>query len=433
MAAEAEEVEEVGDKLILKSMSKKEILEKGKTTAKRVAIGTSFFAVAKTLIGFISGSIALLSDAFHSIGDVVEIFFVWLGFKISERKPTEKFPYGFYKAESIVALIVSALILYVGFEIAQESYQRIFTTYSLRIPQVALGIAILDAIFIYFLGRYEEKIGREINSQSLIADGKESKLHIISSSLVIFGIIFSYFGISRIEGVIGILLSLFVFKVGFESLKDAIYSLMDVSPSKAVEKKIKDIFKSMAQVEDFSNLRLRKSGPFIFGEVKIRVKKFLEVKRAHEIADEIEEEVKTKVSQLDSFLIHLEPAKKLKQKIIIPVKEKSGLNSQIDEHFGRAKFFVILKTKKDKIESLEFKENPFKEKKIRAGLSVVRFLSEEKPDVVLTKEIGPISLHTLRDNLIEVHKVEKGTVIQIMEDFFQNRLIRLKKPTRKKE
>ena len=414
-------------------MSQKHILQKGKNAAKKVALAVAFFAIIKGLVGFISGSIALLSDAFHSIGDLFEIFFVWLGFKISERKPTEKFPYGFYKAENIVALIVSALILYVGFEIARESYQKIFTTYSLKIPYIALVVAILDAIAIYFLGKYEERVGKEINSQSLIADGKESKLHIFSSSLVVLGIAFSHFGITRVEGIVGILISLFVFKVGLESLKDAVYSLMDVSPSLEVEEKIKNVLNSISQVEDFSDLRLRKSGPFIFGEVKVRVKKFLEVQRAHEISDKIEKKIKDKIPQLDSFSIHIEPVEKLKKKIIIPIKEKKGLESLIDKRFGRADFFAILRTKRDKIEKLEFKENPFKRKKIRVGLSIARFLLKESPDVLITKEIGPISLYTLRDNLVSVYKTEKGTIKQIMDNFFKKGLIKLEKPTKKKE
>lgn len=414
-------------------ISKDNILKKGERTSRTVVLVVAFFTIVKAIAGFVSGSIALLSDALHSAGDVFEILLVWLGFKISQRKPTKKFPYGFYKAESMAAFIVSFLILYVGFEIAKESYQRIFTPFTLRIPYIALAVALLDAIAIYFLGRYEERVGIEINSQSLIADGRESKLHIVSSSLVFFGILTSYFGIPEIEGIVGILLALLVFKVGFESLKDAGFSLMDVSPNREIEARVKNILKTTPQVEEFSELRLRKSGPFIFGEVKIRVKKFLEVKRAHEITDEIEGKVKTQVPQLDSFLIHAEPFKKLEQKIIIPVREKTELNSHIDEYFGRAKFFAILETKKEKIESLSFIKNPFREKEIRAGLSVARLLLEERADVLITKEIGPISLHTLSDNLVEIYKVEEGSIKQVIDDFFKDKLLKLKEPTRKKE
>ncbi|XOA42858.1 MAG: cation diffusion facilitator family transporter [Candidatus Nealsonbacteria bacterium] len=414
-------------------MQKKEILKIGETTAKKVSIIVFLLAGLKVLIGFISGSIALLSDALHSIGDALSILFVWLGFKISQREPTEKFPYGFYKAESIVSLVVSFLIIYAGYEIAQESYERIFTSYDLKFPFIAVAVAILDAIVIYSLGRYELRIGKRINSQSLIADGKESKLHIISSSLVVVGILSSYFGILKVEGIVGILFSLLIFKVGIESGRDSIYALMDVSPSEEIENKVKDVLKSVPDIKDFSGLKLRKSGPFIFGEVNIKVKKFIEVRRAHEIVDRTEKEVKAIVPQIDSFAIHVEPFSPFEQKIIIPIKEKNNLESQIDERFARAEFFAILKVKKDKIESFEFKENIFKEKEIRAGLAVAKYLLEQKPDVLIARQIGPISFHTLRDNLIEVYKAEQGTIRQIIKDFSENQLVKLEKPTKEKE
>ena len=414
-------------------MQKKEILKIGENTAKNVSIIVFLLAGLKALVGFISGSIVLLSDALHSVADAFEILFIWLGFKISQRKPTEKFPYGFYKAESISALVVSLLILFAGYQIAQESYERIFSSYDLKLPQIAIAVAILDAILMYLLGRYELKIGKKINSQSLIADGKESKLHIISSSLVVLGILSSYFGFLGIEGIAGLLLSLFIFKIGIESTRDSVFSLMDVSPSKEIEKEIKTILESVESVKDFSGLRLRKSGPFIFGEVSIKIKKFVAVERAHEISDKIEKDVKAKVPQIDSFTIHMEPFSPFEQKIIIPVKEKNNLDSQIDERFARAEFFAILSVKKDRIESFEFKENIFKEKEIRVGLAVAKYLLEEKPDVLIARQIGPISFHTLRDNLIEVYKAEQGTIKQIMEEFLENKLTKLEKPTKEKE
>ena len=414
-------------------MITKNILKKGQVSAAKVTFAVLLFAILKGIFGFLSSSVALLSDALHSLADTFEGFFVWLGFKISQRKPTEKFPYGFYKAESIAAFFISFLIIWAGFEILKESFRRVFIFQPLKIPQIAAIIAVLDAIFLFLLGKYALKIGKEINSQSLINQGKELKLHIISSSIVIVGIFSSFLGIPRIEGIVGILLSLLVFKVGIESLKDSIFALMDVSPSKEIEEKIKEILKSFPNVEGFSNLKLRKSGPFIFGEVKIKVKKFLKIERIHEVSDEIEKKIKGKIPQIDSFLIYPEPLEKLEKTVIVPVKEKNDFSSQIDDHFARAEFFAILKIRKNEIKSLKFIENPFKEKEIRTGLATSKYLLKEKPDVLITKEIGPISFHTLRDNLIRVYKAVDGNLRQIVDNFLKDKLIRLKQPTRKKE
>ena len=413
-------------------MTTEKILKKGQVCAGKVIFAVLVFAILKGIFGFLSSSVALLSDALHSISDAFEGFFVWLGFKISKRKPTEKFPYGFYKAESLTALFVSFLIILAGFEILKESFQRIFIFRSLRIPQIAVIVAILDAIFLFLLGKYELRIGKEINSQSLINQGRELKLHIISSSLVVIGILSSSFGIPKVEGSVGILLSLFVFKVGIESLKDSIFSLMDVSPSKEIERNIKKILKSFPNVEEFSDLKLRKSGPFIFGEAKIKVKKFVPVEKVHEITDDIERKIKNEISQVDSFLLHPEPFKEKEQKIALPVDNKENKNSKISATLSRANFFAFLKVKEKNIESIEFKENPYKEKKIRAGLAVGNFLLKEKIDVLITKEIGPISLHFLRDNFIEIYQTKENTISKTLQKFFEGKLKILKKATRKK-
>jgi len=410
----------------------KDYLKQGQKAAIVAGSTAMLLGLAKVGIGLLSGSVVLLADAVHSIADSLSTIAVWLGLKISGKSPTKKFAYGYYKAESITALIVSALILYVGYEIVWESLRVIFKTYQLRLPLVAIGIALLDSLIIFFIGRYEIKVGKKINSQSLVADGKESQLHILSSSMVLVGLLSTYFGLGYIEGIIGILLSLFIFKVGLGSLKDSIYSLMDVSPSKEIEAKIKRILNSTAGVEGYRDLRLRKSGPFIFGQVSIKIKKFIDVTKAHEITDKIEVQTQERIPHLDSFIIHIEPFKDIRQTVVIPVSQCEGMASQVSNHFGRAEFYIFITLDKGKVKSHKFKTNPFKTRKIRAGLAAADWIAKEKPDVLIAKEMGAISLHTLRDNLIEVHKTEGGTAKEIIKQFLEDKLERLEEPTRKK-
>lgn len=266
--------------------------------------------LVKIVIGFLSGSVVLLADAVNSIADSFSSVAIWLGLKICGKSPTKKFAYGYYKAESIVALIVSALILYAGYEIVVRSYAKIFATYQLKLPLLAVGIALLDGLVIFIIGRYEIKIGKKINSQSLVADGKESQLHILSSSIVLVGLFSTFFGLGYIEAAAGIIIALFIFKVGIGSLRDSVCALMDVSPSKKIEAKIRRILNSTTGVESFEDLKLRKSGPFIFGEVSIKIKKSLHVAKAHEITDKIEAQTQEKIPQVSSLIIHIEPFQK---------------------------------------------------------------------------------------------------------------------------
>jgi len=249
---------------------------------------------------------------------------------------------------------------------------------------------------------------------------------------VFVGILCTYLHIMYVEGIVGIIISLIIFKIAIENGKNSIFSLMDVSPSKEIEKKIGKIIKSADGVEKFKELKLRHMGPFITGDVKLEIKKFLTVEKSHELVDKIEENIRKEVKEVDSFLIHVEPHKALKQRIIIPVMNEDGLDSKLSEHFGRSKNFIFVNIEKNEIKSWKFKKNPYMGKKNRAGLFFIEeILSKEKIDALITKNIGSISFHTLRDNLTTIYLTDKEKVRSCLDDFINNKLERLGKATRK--
>jgi len=403
-----------------------DILKKGQKATLIAGFTTLFFALAKAIIGFISGSIVLMADAVHSGADAFSTATAWFGLKIAKREPTEKFRYGFYKAENITALIISGLIFFAGIEIVKGSWNKLFVEYELGIPYLAISLAILDAIFMFKVGTYEMRVGKKINSQSLIADGRESRLHLFSSSLVLVGLLAAFLNIPYIEAAFGIIIAFVIFQAGFESAKDSIFALMDVSPNKKVEKKIEKILKD--NLKGFQDLKLRKSGPFIFGEVKAEVKKQLSVKEAYKISLAIEQKVKEKVKEIDSFMVSLSPHKTNVHKICIPIKK----DSEISEYFAKANKFLFVELDNQKITKRSLRNNPFRVKKMRAGLKTAEWLAKNNIDTVITKEIGPISLHSLRDEAIEVYQTKYIKVKDILDSFLKGELTELTVPTREK-
>ena len=409
------------------------IFHKGEKITIRTMLVVIFFALAKGIAGILSGSIVLTADAIHSAADSFSTFLVWIGLKIAHKKPTERFQYGYYKAENLSTLLVAALIFYAGFEIVKESIIKLFTSYQLHIPLIAMSVALLDAIVMFLVGSYEVRIGRRIHAQSLIADGSESRMHLFSSSVVLLGLLSSYFKIPYLEGIAGIVISFFVFSISWESGRDSTLALMDVSPNPEIEKKIKKILRAQGEVQKLSGLRLRKSGPFVFGEAEIKTAKTVRVERLHEIVEEIQDRIKKEAPQVDSFLVHAEPLEKSKRKIIIPVQEKRGTKTLLSPIFSKSRFFAILEVKKNKLESIRFSKNPFCTKKLRAGLSVASYLLKEKPDILITQEMGPIAFHTLRDHLVEIYQTEQKTIQGALKDFLERRLERLREPTKAKQ
>lgn len=410
-----------------------DLFQKGKKTTLVAGAGTFFFAIAKGVIGFLSGSVVLLGDAVHSAADGMSTILAWIGLRIAQKDPTGKFPYGFYKVENISALFISFLIFYAAFHIITESLNKLSASYQLELPVLAISIAVLDGIVMFLIGSYEIRSGKEISSQSLIADGSESRLHLLSSSIVVVGLVAALFEIPYLEGIAGIVIGLFIIEAGFDALKDAIFALMDVSPSKEVEQKIKEVLNEVSGIQEFVNLKLRKSGPFVFGEVEAKVRKSVNVTRAHEISESIEEKVKEETPKIDSFSVKFVPFETDKQRICVPVDEDQQLNSKISSHFGRASNYMLLDIEKDEINNFEVIENPYQDKEKRAGLAASKMLLKKNIDSIVVSQIGPISLHTLRDNIVDVYKTEEKGVKEIVAAYTNDDLSKLKEATREKD
>lgn len=406
-------------------------LKQGEKTAGISTITIILFALVEALLGVLSGNIILIIDALHNAADSVASFASWFGLKISQRKPTERFPYGYYKAENLATLFVSLLILYAAFELLLEGYSTIYAVPEITMPLEALSIALASVIGSYLLARYMRKTGEKINSQSLIANAKERITHVFSSIIIFVAILLTFYKVSYVESIIIMFFSLFIFKIGIFTAKDSIFALMDVSPSQEIENNVKEVIASISGVEDCEDLKLRRAGPYIFGEAKIKIRKFVDVGRAHEISESIENKIKDKIDQIDSFTIHIEPYKVRIQKLVIPILNKDGLNSKIIDHFGRANHFIFVTIQEREVQSHYTKDNPHKMRKVRAGLSATHEVLKEKVDVLITRQIGEISIHNLRGHFVDVYLTRSGIVRNAIDNFTNNKLERLMEPTRK--
>jgi len=410
---------------------KKDLME-GQKAALLSMLVSFILAALKATVGFYSGAVVLITDALDSVSDVITSFAAYFGLKLSSKKPTERFPYGFYKAENLASLVISGFIIYAAVRLLIEGYQRLFILPQLSYPIITLATAIVSGIAAMIISIYLKKKGEKINSESLIANSKDRLKDVFVAIIIFAAILCTYYKIPYVEGIITIIISLLILKIGLETVKDAVFALMDVSPSKEIEKRISKILNSIPGVESYTGLKVRKAGPYIFGEVKIKIRKFVKVEKAHEIADSIEQKIQKKEKQIESFTIHIEPFKEEKQKIAIPVKEKNGLKSKVMPQLARANYFLFMTVNKKKILHHYAKKNPYKGKKVRAGVAVTNFLLKEKIDVLVTKEAGKIMFHTLRDNLVDVFKTEGKTAKDIGERFIAGKLKRLTRPTKVK-
>jgi len=414
----------------------KKIFKKGQKATLVSGIIAFILFFFKILIGFFSNSSALQSDALNNFSDLMIMVASWIGFRISKREKTLKFQFGFYKAESLMTLTLSIFMTLGTIFLFFEGFYNIFELPVIYNPFFALTISIISIGLSFVISRYLRYMGVKINSDLLILNSKERMIDVISSFIVFIAILASSFQIPFIEGVITMVISTLVFRIGIISIKDAIFSLMDVSPSKKFDESIKEILNEIEGVDDFKDLKLRKSGSLIFGEVKINVRKTINVDKAHEISEKIESQIYKIIPQIESFMVYIEPSEKKLIKIVIPIKNKKDLNSEIVEHFGRANFFFLGNIENYILKESEILKNPFIDKKIRAGLSVAKFFIQKEIDILFTMQIGEISYHLLRDHLVDIYSLNKlsvNTVEKVLNEYQKGNLSKLLKPTREKD
>jgi len=300
-----------------------------------------------------------------------------------------------------------------------SAWSRLFQFSSVHLPYLALAISLVDAIVLFFFGGYEIKVGQGIRAESLIAMGKENRTHIFSSLAVFLGTLAAIYKIPYIEGVIIFGISFLILKIGFETAKNALFALMDVSPGEEMEKKVGKVIESVAGIEGFYDLRLRQAGPFIFGEVKVGIRRFVDVQRAHAIADNVEKTIKQKVSQVDSFAVHVEPFQSDFRHLVIPVKSKDGLAAKISSRFARSSYFLFVNLKGNDVKGFYILKNPYQGKKTKAGLAAAKLIAKQKSDVLVTRKIGEIAFHTLRSNLIDICQTRKKIAQEAIKEFSQ--------------
>ncbi|MGD8706224.1 MAG: cation diffusion facilitator family transporter, partial [Syntrophobacterales bacterium] len=291
--------------------------------------------VIKYTLAVLAGSVALLADAIHSFSDVISSATVFVGIKISKRK-SRNFPYGLYKVENLVSLVSALFIFFAGYEIV---HTVLFKEQSLRthyLPYAMAGVLVTMVITFLFSG-YELKLGKKIGSPSLIADAQHIRTDMLSSAVILCGLVGGFFG-WPLDRVAALVVLVFVFRAGFSIFLDSIRVLLDASLDFESMDKVKTAVLTHPKVSSIHSLRGRNSGRFKFIEVDIGLR-VRELEKAHHISQQIEAEIMEVVPNVDHILIHYEPEKKETRVCAVPLQED---RISLSEHFGEAPYYYFV-------------------------------------------------------------------------------------------
>jgi len=262
-------------------------------------IGNIALFLIKFFLGLYINSIALIADGFHSLSDVSTSGIVIFGFRIAKKKPDKEHPYGHGRAEYIATLIISVLLVLLGFGFIQQSVNRIINIRNIEHQEFALLIGIIvifSAVVKELMARYSNLIAKKIKSDVLKADAWHHRSDAISSIGVAIGIFGARFGYPILDPIFGIFVSFIIIYVGIKLLRGASDFLIGQAPDKQLINQIKYIAQKTDEVVGIHNISIHDYGTNKILTLHAEVNSNMPIDEAHKIADNLEKNIHEKTN-----------------------------------------------------------------------------------------------------------------------------------------
>ena len=195
-----------------------------------VAVNVLLFAL-KLVIGMVTGSIALLADAIHTLSDAITSIVVILSAYAVRRPPDKEHPFGHGRAEAIAAIVIAVLLAVAGLEFGKESVFRIIDPVATNASWILITVVLATAAVKEWLSRFALSLGRASGSAALEADGWHHRSDVFATLLVVVAMVAGRYGISFLDGVMGLGVSLLLAKVAYDIASGAIDALLGAAPT----------------------------------------------------------------------------------------------------------------------------------------------------------------------------------------------------------
>jgi len=252
-----------------------------------------FLAVAKVIIGFMTGSVAVIASAVDSILDMFVSIFNMIAVRVSESKADEKFNYGKGKIEGIAALFEGLLIISSAGFIIYTAIDRFLHHSVITKLDLAFYVMILSVTLTLFLVLFLNYVAKKTNSLVIKSDSLHYKTDLISNIAIILVLVaVKVTGYYQIDFIVSILIAIYIFKEALELVKEGFLNLLDVSLDFQTVERIKEIIKKQPLVLDYHCLRTRQAGNRNFVDVHLVMTPDMKLKMAHMIVEQVEEKIR---------------------------------------------------------------------------------------------------------------------------------------------
>jgi cation diffusion facilitator family transporter len=264
-------------------------------------------AVIQAVVVAVTGSVALLADTIHNFSDALTAIPLWIAFALGRRRPTASYTYGYGRAEDLAGVFIVAMIALSSVVAGYESVRRLVDSQPLSHPWVVVVAGLVGFAGNELVAVYRIRVGRQIGSAALVADGLHARTDGFTSLAVVVGAVGVLAGFPIADPLVGLLITVAILFVLRDAARDVYRRLMDaVDPELTAT--ATTVLRQTEGVRDIEQVRLRWVGHRLRVEAGVTVDRSLDIVAAHEIATEAHHRLLHAISRLGGATVHVSPS-----------------------------------------------------------------------------------------------------------------------------
>lgn len=286
--------------------------------------------LVKLVIGVLMHSIAVMADAFNNLSDAASSIISFVGVKMAEKPADEEHPFGHGRIEYISALVVSFLVIQVGFSLFKSSFGKLRNPEEMVFNLIPFLILVLSVGVKLWMGLFNKKLGKRIDSKVMLAVAADSMGDVVTTSATILSIlIFKFTGVN-IDAAAGLIVSLLVVWAGIGIARDTLEPLIGQAADPELAREIREQVENYEGIVGTHDLIIHNYGPNrSMASIHAEVPRDTDIEVSHEIIDRIEREVSKKTGVF--LVIHMDPVETRDQSVLKVKEELEQLLKKIDE------------------------------------------------------------------------------------------------------
>ena len=260
----------------------------------------------KFLAGTLTNSVSITADAFNNLSDASSSVISLLGFKLGSRPADEEHPYGHARYEYLAGLTVAVMIMVIGIELLKSSVIKILHPEEVMFSALSVTVLLVAVAAKLWLALFNKTVGKLIHSETLMATAADSRNDVIATTAVLVASIFAYFTGFTTDGIMGVLVAVFILYSGLGIIRDTLDPLLGKAPDPEFVKMIREKIMEYPGVLGTHDLMVHDYGPGrVFASVHVEVAAEEDVLKSHEMIDDIEHDFHEKMDL--HLVVHMDP------------------------------------------------------------------------------------------------------------------------------